>query len=178
MAAWRPALSRTPTSSPPAWIGSRDAGGGVGDAGQQLAVAGLGEHPHPARERVEQRGVGHALDPPPGAGDRADAVAAASVAGREQHRVGAEQGAGRVGQPVQRAAAGRGRAEVVDRRGEGADRVELPPSLGVQLRRLDEAATSAAIGATSVRSSSVNSWGASVCRVTTPTRRSDGGISG
>ena len=136
-AAWRPALSRTPTSSPPAWIGAATPGGGVGDAGQQLAVAGLGQHPHPAGERIEQRGVGHPFGPAPGAGDRADAVAAARVAGREQHRVGAEQRAGRVRQPVQRAAPGRGRAEVVDRRGQGADRVELPPSLGVQLRRLD-----------------------------------------
>ena len=115
----------------------RDAGRGIGDAGQQLAVAGLGQHPHAAGKRIEQRGVGHPLDPAPGAGDRADAVAAARVAGREQHRVGAEQRARRLGQPVQRPPAGGGRAEVVHRRGESADGVELPPPLGVQLRRLD-----------------------------------------
>ena len=137
VAAWRPALSRTPTSSPPAWIGAATPVVASATPASSSPWPRLGQHPHPAGERIEQRGVGHPLDAPPGAGDGADAEAAAGVAGREQHRVGAEQRAGRVRQPVQRAAAGCRRAQVVDRRGEGADGVELAPALGVQLRRLD-----------------------------------------
>ncbi len=115
----------------------RDAGRRIGHAGQHVAVPGLRQHPHPAGERIEQRRVGDALGAPPGAGDGADAEAAAGVPRCEQHRIGAEQGAGGVGQPVQRPAARRGRAEVVHRGGERADGVELPAALGVQLCGLD-----------------------------------------
>ena len=93
VAAWRPALTQHADQLAAGLDRRRDAGGGVGDAGQHVAVPRLGQHPHPARERVEQRGVGDALDAPPRAGDGADAEAAARVARREQHRVGARAAA-------------------------------------------------------------------------------------
>ena len=114
----------------------RDAGGRICHAGQDVPVPRLREQPHPARERLEQRGVRDSLRAPPRPGHRPDPEPAACVPRREQHRVGLEQRPGGLREAVQRPPPGRCRAEVVDGGGERPHGVELTATLRVQLRRL------------------------------------------